>query len=156
MLKLNIPHHWEMLELGEYFTHVIGGDWGKAPDHNDVDDDFTEVMCIRGAEFRHWQENKGKTASLRAIKKSSLLSRKLEKNDLLVEISGGGPDQPVGRTVLVDSAALSHHSDTPKICTNFVRLARPVPSCHAVFLNYFLHFFYKSGEIKSIKQEVTT
>ena len=53
---------------------------------------------------------------------------------------------PVGRTVLIDKTALSH-SQYPKICTNFFRLYRPSSFLNAKYLNLFLNYFYKSGEV---------
>ncbi len=105
------------------------------------------MRCTRGSEFRHWDEDKGVTASLRLIKGSSLETRKLFENDILVEISGGGPEQPVGRTVLIDKSCLSHNPDISKIGTNFLRLIRPSGFVSSKYLNHYLQFFYKSGEI---------
>ena len=117
------PNGWHLTQLKELFDFVIGGDWGKLPEYDDSE--FSEVLCIRGSEFRNWSKDKGKTSSLRKIKNASLIKRKLKKGDLLIEISGGGPDQPVGRTVLIDEEVLSFQSNMPKVCTNFLRLARP-------------------------------
>ncbi len=131
--------------LIEILDYVIGGDWGKAPDY--LDDKYGLAYCIRGSEFRNWQYDKGKTAPLRKIKLKNISSRKLQEGDLLIEISGGGPDQPVGRTVIIDKSVLNIYSDIPKICTNFLRLARPSKFVNPQYLNYFLTLFYKSGEI---------
>ncbi|MCT8127242.1 restriction endonuclease subunit S [Alishewanella sp. BS5-314] len=81
------------------------------------------------------------------MRKSSLEKRALEIGDILIEISGGGPDQPVGRTVLIDECAIDINKDYPKVCTNFIRLARPFSSVSSSYLNYYLHSFYLSGEV---------
>ena len=79
------------------------------------------------------------------MKNTSLEKRELLLNDILIEISGGGPDQPVGRTLLIDQTALNIHKDYPKVCTNFVRLARPHTNIDSAYLNYYLHSFYLSA-----------
>ena len=140
----NTPISWETPKLEELALLTIGGDWGKDPEYDD--ENFVDVNCIRGTEFRDWDENKGSTASHRKIKRTSLSVRMLVEHDILVEISGGGPEQPVGRTVLIDKTALSH-SQYPKICTNFFRLYRPSSFLNAKYLNLFLNYFYKSGEV---------
>lgn len=140
-----LPKGWNQSQLKELFDFVIGGDWGKLPEYDDFE--FLEALCIRGSEFRNWSKDKGKTASLRKIKKASLTKRKLEDGDLLIEISGGGPEQPVGRTVLIDNEVLSFNKDLPKVCTNFLRLARPNNKINSKYLNYYLVNFYNSGEI---------
>jgi type I restriction enzyme S subunit len=136
---------WTAVKLEALYDFVIGGDWGKAPDH--IDAEFVDVRCIRGTEFRYWAKEKGKTAVPRRIKKSSLEKRKLELGDILVEISGGGPEQPVGRTVLIDQQAINNANGTPLVCTNFTRLTRPSKKTDSGYLHYFLTSFYKSGEI---------
>ena len=144
-MKTKSPETWENTTLDTLIDFVIGGDWGKAADF--VDEEYAEVLCIRGSEFRNWDQDKGQTASLRKVKKSSLEKRFLKEGDILVEISGGGPEQPVGRVVLIDKSVLLFKPNTPKICTNFLRLVRPVPDVSSEFLNIYLTFFYKSGEI---------
>lgn len=145
-MNLSIPETWQTTKLAELAIYVLGGDWGK--DVGFESPDYTTALCIRGAEFRNWNEDKGSTASPRKIKNSSLANRVLKDGDILVEISGGGPDQPVGRTVLIDKAALSHAPEVPKICTNFVRLLRTADEIDSRFLNSYLTFFYASGEIR--------
>ena len=146
MIKKTInPDGWITTPLESLIVYFIGGDWGKAPET--PINYFESVYCIRGAEFRHWNTEKGKTASLRIVKQSSLVNRKLIENDILVEISGGGPEQPVGRTVIIDKSCLSFKPDIPKISTNFLRLIRPSIYIDSRYLNYYLKFFYASGEI---------
>jgi type I restriction enzyme S subunit len=145
MIKFCIPDVWELSPLESLFVHIIGGDWGQDTDYKDPD--YVEVFCIRGAEFKLWNRNRGSTASLRKIKSSSLATRSLQLGDILIEISGGGPDQPVGRTVLITDRTLDNF-DRPVICTNFLRLARPSQFINSVYLNCYLQSFYLSGDVK--------
>lgn len=143
--KEKIPPHWEVKKLEQLLDYVIGGDWGKDESYDDENYDF--ALCIRGTEIKYWNESRGQTAALRKIKKSNLEKRKLQLNDIILEISGGGPEQPVGRTVVIDNSVLSFKPEIPKICTNFFRLIRPSQEVAASYLNYFLTFFYKTGAI---------
>lgn len=138
------PSDWGNASLEEVSIHIIGGDWGKDPDF--LDQEYESVACIRGAEFKNWKRDFGKTAVIRKVKCSSLSTRNLLENDILVEISGGGPDQPVGRTVLIDEKVLNQHK-LPLVCTNFLRLVRLNNNINAVFVNRYLEFFYNSGEV---------
>jgi type I restriction enzyme S subunit len=135
---------WSHAPLDELLIHVIGGDWGKDESFNE--DDYEMVSCIRGSEFKNWKKELGSTAVNRRIKTSSLNSRKLKDGDLLIEISGGGPDQPVGRTVLITSQVLEQ-LEHPAVCTNFLRMARPSREVNSNYLNYYLTKFYLSGEV---------
>jgi len=141
-----LPEGWETQPLQNLLNYVIGGDWGKDENYND--ENFILVNCIRGAEFRNWKNDKASTAALRKIKISSLQNRQIQKNDILIEISGGGPEQPVGRTVLITKQVLSNFNN-PVVCTNFLRLIRPNEKINSTFLNYYLSYFYLSGKIIS-------
>lgn len=145
MIEIEKPRYWEFIELEHLLEYFIGGDWGKAPNHEE--DGFELVYCIRGAEIKNWEEEKGRTASLRKVKESSLKKRQLVEGDILLEISGGGPEQPVGRAVLIDKSVLNFEQATPKVCTNFFRLLRPNKNINPTFLNLFLKLFYHSGEV---------
>lgn len=145
-MKNQLPKNWIETELKEIISYVIGGDWGKDSD-SIADEDFVNILCIRGSEIKNWKKDKGNTASQRKIKKSSLLNRQLVKGDILLEISGGGPDQPVGRTVLIDDDVLNYKKDLPKVCTNFLRLVRIHQNIDSRLINHYLQYFYFSGEI---------
>ncbi len=140
-----LPDGWDYPYLDDLLTFKLGGDWGKEQEL--IDPDYVEVLCIRASELRNWSEEKGSTAALRKIKKSSLTKRELKIGDILVEISGGGPEQPVGRTVLIDKSVLLKNSEYKKVCTNFFRLIRPSCNVNAKYLNIFLQHFYASGKI---------
>ena len=144
-MEKQLPKNWTNTELSNLISHVIGGDWGKEIDF--TDDAYVEALCIRGSEIKNWTRDKGSSATLRKIKKSSLESRKLELGDILLEISGGGPEQPVGRTVIIDYEALAFEPTIPKVCTNFLRLLRLDNKVNNTFINHYLQFFYNSGEI---------
>ncbi|MEZ8694376.1 restriction endonuclease subunit S [Vibrio splendidus] len=140
-----LPKNWSSTQLKNLLSFVLGGDWGKDADYQG--DDFESVFCIRGTEFKNWSKEKGITSVERKVKKASAQKRALQIGDILIEISGGGPDQPVGRTVLIDEDALKHYPDYPKVCTNFIRLARPSDTIDSRYLNYYLRSFYASGEV---------
>lgn len=147
MRDKKLPTGWDSLSLDEISDFVIGGDWGKDPESQNDVDDYVPVACIRGSEIKNWRADKGKTASIRLIKKSSLEKRQLRSGDLLIEISGGGPDQPVGRVILIDQEALAQNTEYPKIGTNFLRLIRISDGIDNRFVNYYLQNFYQTGEI---------
>jgi len=144
-MEKELPKNWVEAELNQIFSYVIGGDWGKDIFFEDID--YVEALCIRGSEIKNWNRDKGSTASLRKVKKSSLNSRKLEFGDILLEISGGGPEQPVGRTVIVDEEVLSFEKEIEKVCTNFLRLVRVDKKLNSFYVNHYLQYFYYSGEI---------
>jgi type I restriction enzyme, S subunit len=144
-MEKDLPKGWSFESIQNSLEFVIGGDWGIDPD-KDSEIETEKVYCIRGSEIKNWDIDKGKTSVLRKIKSSSLEKRNLLEGDILLEISGGGPDQPVGRTVVIDQVALTLF-DCPIICTNFLRLLRFKKINNSFYINYFLKSFYLSGEI---------
>ncbi|WP_162142848.1 restriction endonuclease subunit S [Terrimonas ferruginea] len=147
MIENKLPDSWNSSPFHSLISSVIGGDWGIDSDTLFDDREYSLVYCIRGSELKNWREEKGKTAALRAIKKVSLEKRELKEGDILLEVSGGGPNQPVGRTVIIDKETLSFESHIPKICTNFFRKIRLTPHLDKRYINYYLTHFYNSGEI---------
>jgi type I restriction enzyme S subunit len=106
---------WVETKLGEVIEHTIGGVWGGEPGSQEVN-----VHVVRSTEFTKSGYLNFNTGVTRSIKYSQLKSRELKSGDILLEKSGGGPDQPVGRVVFVTS-------EIPEktVCSNFVQLIRP-------------------------------
>lgn len=142
-----LPKGWEEAVLDDLFSFVIGGDWGLSPETDEPN--LVDTFCIRGTEFKFWDNDLGKTKVHRKITEASLEKRKLSVGDLVIEISGGGPDQPVGRVVLITPEALSVKNEYPNVCTNFMRLARPFSDMHPAYIFYYLKLFYLSGEVEN-------
>lgn len=137
---------WAIAEFRELVAFVIGGDWGKAPNYEDTD--FVDVLCIRGTELRNWKTERANTAAHRRVKKSSLTNRELSEGDLIIEISGGGPEQPVGRVELIDRQTLRNKLGFPSVCTNFFRKIRLVDEIEPAYITYYLKLFYLTGQIR--------
>ena len=106
---------WSEIRLNELIDHTIGGVWGGEAGSDEVD-----VLIVRSTEFTKKGYLDFETGVNRSIKRSQLKSRELSHGDILLEKSGGGPDQPVGRVVFVTSKI------PPRtVCSNFVQLIRP-------------------------------
>ncbi len=109
--------NWSETRLNELINHTIGGVWGSEAGTDEVD-----VLVVRSTEFTKKGYLNIETGVNRSIKQSQLNSRELRPNDILLEKSGGGPDQPVGRVVFVNSKI-----PQKTVCSNFVQLIRPNP-----------------------------
>lgn len=106
---------WTEIPLNEILERSIGGVWGSEPGT-----DQEEVLVVRSTEFTKNGYLNFNTGVKRSIKTSQLSSRELREGDILLEKSGGGPEQPVGRVVFVES-------DIPakSVCSNFIQLLTP-------------------------------
>jgi type I restriction enzyme S subunit len=148
-----LPEGWTEVALGDLVVHALGGEWGAKP-APELPQDHVRVNVVRGTEFRQWDREKGATAAERVVKRSSLARREIKAGDLVVEISGGGPDQQVGRTILVDPEALAQ-AKHPMICSNFCRQVRLHPEIDPAFVQLGLRHSYARGAFDRFQAQTT-
>lgn len=151
-MENNIPSSWREIPLEEIIVHILGGDWGSDLTEN-FSDEFEAVKVVRGTDFKDWQSKKAQNAPIRLLKKKSLDKRKLISGDIVLEVSGGGPDQPVGRTIIIDEHALSE--GFPMVCSNFFRQFRIQPSISPFYIQYYLKYSYANGSFNDFQTQTT-
>ena len=138
----DLPLGWSSAPLEDLLVHSIGGAWGDPPGENERD-----VDVVRVTEFRDHGSLALHTAARRSVTEKQFLTRRLQPGDLILEKSGGGPKQPVGRVARFDT----HRHQT--ICTNFTQLMRPDKSrVHNRFLHWQLHHRYMSGATAALNK----
>ncbi len=147
-----LPIGWIGISLENITLQVIGGDWGVDPKENA--DGYTLAKVIKGTDFKFWRIEKAKNASVRLIKQESLIKRKLEPGNIVLEVSGGGPDQPVGRTVFIDDNTFKDE-EFPIICSNFFRKLTISKYVAPAYVQYFLEYAYVHGHFDSIQSHTT-
>lgn len=118
IFRVGLPSEEPIVPLRSLVMDTIGGVWGQPPDS--VDSSLIDVQVVRGTEFRQWETRRAASAAHRRISQAQLATRRLDFGDLVVEVSGGGPDQPVGRVLLIDDQALAS-AEHPLVCSNFCR-----------------------------------
>lgn len=150
----DLPEGWAEATFEEIVVHKLGGDWGADPEEAEGDPDFVRVRVIRGTDFREWERDKGATAQPRAVRRASLEKRQLRAGDLVIEISGGGVSQPVGRAVLIDEETL-RRADLPLICSNFCRQVRIHREIDPAFVHLVLTSLYLGGGLNEYQTQTT-
>lgn len=145
-----LPEGWAEIPLGDLAVHVLGGEWGLgAPDPERV-----PVRVLRGTEFRAWEREKGDGAALRWIKPASLAKRRLRPGDLVIEVSGGGLTQPVGRALLVGEEEV-RRAGQPLICANFCRQVRISPEVSSAWVHLVLTHELLRGGLDRFQTQTT-
>ena len=141
-----IPEEWKVSRIKNVIDNTIGGDWGKELSEK-VDNSYKECNVIRIPDFNRSKKNiNDKNFTRRFIKKSSILSRKLEYGDLLLEKSGGGEKVPVGNVVVFDK-------NMEAISSNFISKLKINKNSSPFFINYYFGFLYSiKRNILSIKE----
>jgi type I restriction enzyme S subunit len=137
---------WAEVSLMKLLSQSVGGVWGSDPDT-----DQEEVTVVRSTEFSKSGILRYKTGVARSIKSSQLSTRELSAGDILLEKSGGGPDQPVGRVVYVSA-------DIPPrfVCSNFIQLLRPKTSeVHPKFLFLVMWMWHMQNRTLEYQAQTT-
>lgn len=115
-LKREIPEGWEVTVFNDWISKTKTGDWGK----EEVEGNYTErVYCVRGADINGLNGKGEVKAPERFILKNNL-SKKLEPNDFIIEISGGSPVQSTARIALLTKESFDRF-DTDIVCSNFCK-----------------------------------
>lgn len=135
-----IPKGWHITPLSRVVVSTIAGDWGKA----ELEGNYTEkVYCVRGADIPDVQRgDKGKMPT-RYILSKNLREKRLQRDNLVVEISGGSPTQSTGRIVRISDYLLNRY-DADMVCTNFCR-ALSVEQPFSSFLYRYWLYVYNLG-----------
>ncbi len=138
-----IPKGWGRSYLDDLTSFVIGGDWGKEC-WSEIEQ--VKALCLRGADIPSLQAFSMGKPPTRFLKDSSFKKRTLVDGDIVLEISGGSPDQSTGRPVLI-SSELIERAEAPLVCSNFCRLIRFSDVRWSPYVYYLLLSLYQSGEM---------
>lgn len=136
----NLPQGWRIGTISEIIDETLGGDWGK---DEPIGNYLTKVRCLRGADITSARNGNITEAPIRFILNKNLANRQLQKNDLVIEMSGGTPTQSTGRCVLINDELL-RYSELPYICSNFCKTIKP-SNGYATFLYATLQDFMQKG-----------
>jgi type I restriction enzyme S subunit len=131
-------------EIGNLLELVIAGEWGN----NQGTPGGIDTKVIRSANFTKDHQFNSKEIVFRSIEERKRHKKLLRKGDILIEKSGGSPDQPVGRVLFYDLKG-------EITCSNFISILRPSQQVEARFLYYSLCNLYERGVVKNYQQQTT-
>ncbi len=132
-------------KLIELIDAVISGEWGQ-----DVGDGMEGIKVIRTTNLSNTGKlDLKKEVVLRNIDKAKVEEKKLQLGDIIIEKSGGSPDQPVGRVVYFEEEELY-------LCNNFTSVLRPkkelvIPK----FLMYVLFNLHRTKKVLKFQNKTT-
>lgn len=131
---------WEIKKLSEICVSSNGLWKGKNPP-------FTTIAVLRSTNFTKDCKIKLDDVAYIEVEEKSFAKRRLQKNDIVVERSGGGPNQPVGRVLLFDI-----EDENYSFC-NFTSALRVLDTTivSPIYLHRYLTYFYLSGQTINIQ-----
>lgn len=146
-----IPMNFNVVSIESVLDYHIGGGWGS----DNEDDEFSvPAFVIRGTDFPSVSRGDVSTCPYRYHKKSNYKTRKLQKNDIILEISGGTQEQPVGRAVLISDSILNQLKNKA-ICASFCKLIRTNNKVSANYFYYWLNYLYETRMIDRFQVQST-
>ena len=135
--------HYPTYKLKDLIIDIIGGDWGIAPE--ETSETYTKCLVLRATEI----DNKDNVdicedkAQYRQIEKKKLAAMNVELGDIIIEKSGGSPDQPVGRVIYVDRIS---YNGCPIAYSNFMTKIKVNKTLiDPYYLFEYLRFVYGIG-----------
>lgn len=134
---------WRPTKL-KHLASIRAGTWGDEPDGAGHD-----VYCVRAADFDRQRLRVSREGlPLRSVEPVTFTVLSLQPGDIVLEKSGGGPDQPVGGAALFEL-------DEAAVCSNFTARLRALPGVEPRFLNYLLASTYYSGLTRAFAKQTT-
>lgn len=146
-----IPEGWEVKAFGELIVNIIGGDWGKEyPDEKHTE----QVKIIRGTDIPSIKNCDLESAPTRYVELKKLKTRQLEVGDIVIEVSGGSPTQPTGRSILINKNILERLGnivEPASFCRRFVPVSLEISS----ILSEQLTYAYNQGKMWEYQNQST-
>ncbi len=138
-----VPEEWEICSLRELLTAHFPGDWGE-----DRGAHMVGVLRSTNLTNNGWLDLSDVAMRGLPPERAEILAPR--QGDILLERSGGGPKQPVGRVGIVDH-------DMPRYAfSNFIHLLRPDHRrIHPRYLGWLLWAVNRSGRILRLEQQTT-
>jgi type I restriction enzyme S subunit len=139
-----LPHEWKSRALNEVCTFSNGLWKGEKPP-------FIKVGVIRNTNFTTDGHLDDSDIAYLDVEAKKLDKRRLQHGDIILEKSGGGPRQPVGRVALFDK------SEGDFSFSNFTAALRVIDPTELDFrfLHKFLHWIYVSGVTQGMQSNST-
>jgi type I restriction enzyme, S subunit len=139
----DIPGDWKARPLRSLLTDELSGDWGD--DEGDV-----TLSVLRSTNFTDSGNLDLADVARRGFSATKAAQIQVQPNDVLVERSGGGPKQPVGRVAMIREAM-------PETgFANFVQALRPNSfEIAPELLLWMLHQFNRSGLVEKLQHQTT-
>lgn len=136
-----LPVGWRMAPIGTVLLDTIGGDWGKDKPEGNNDQ---AVAIIRGTDFPGLQGGGTAKVPTRFTTAKKAERRRLEAGDIVLEISGGSPTQPTGRSLLITPSVLERF-ETSVVPASFCRRLRPQSPSFSMMAFLHMQQLYLGG-----------
>ena len=148
-----MPNTFRIVRMNDVFDYYIGGGWGA----EEQSEDFPEkASVIRGADFPNIWHYDVSSCPCRFHKAKNYAARQLQAGDIIMEISGGTSEQPVGRVVLANQELIDRFEGGRVICASFCKLIRVnKEKVSPYYFYYWMKFLYDTRIIDRFQLQST-
>ena len=148
-----LPNTFRIVRMNDVFSYYIGGGWGEEEQSEDFPE---EASVIRGADFPNVWHYDVSSCPRRFHKAKNYAARQLQAGDIVMEISGGTSEQPVGRTVLATQELIGRFEGGRVICASFCKLIRVDKEIVSpYYFYYWMKFLYDTRIIDRFQLQST-
>ena len=128
---------------------IITGEWGTEITENSQN----IVSVIRTTNFLNNGkiDIQNKELIKREIDQKKIEQKQLKRRDIIIEKSGGSPNQPVGRVIFFDL----NSNDEVFLCNNFTSILRVKEDINSKYIFYFLRNSYKKNKVVKFQNKTT-
>ena len=147
-----IPNTFSVVNMEKIFDYYIGGGWGNDNENKDY---CEQAYVIRGTDFPNVIKGDLTTCPNRFHKASNYRTRKLQPDDIIIEVSGGTAEQPVGRAIIVSKDVLDRLNNKV-ICASFCKLIRLKKEfISPIYFYHWMKFLYNTRVIDKFQLQST-
>lgn len=130
--------------LKDLFDKPISGEWGT-----EIQDNREGSAVIRTTNFTNIGEIDYNNLTYRNIDLVSKKNKILKPGDIIIEKSGGSPDNPVGRVVYFNEKNNNYFTN------NFTAILRTKKNNNSKYLFYLLYYFHKKRVVSKFQNKTT-
>jgi hypothetical protein len=132
--------------IRDVVADIQSGDWGSPEGGGEL----REFTVLRATDFARAASGDLSMAPRRFLRPRSLERRRLQQDDLLVEMSGGSADQPTGRLLRVP-----HMRGASVSFSNFLKRLRLMPCVDPGYFSMYWLYLYSRGATRPYEKRTT-
>lgn len=139
-----IPQGWQRHIFADLIQKEIGGGWGKECEEGRYD---VSAYVIRGTDIEHVAVGEY-AVPYRYHTRTNFDARKLRNGDIIFEVSGGGKNEGVAKTLRVTSGMLGMWEERA-ICASFCKLVRLQDDVYSCYISDALKYLRATKQTES-------
>lgn len=132
-----------LVQLDEILLPPIAGEWGEEANGD------SGVSVLRTTNFQNDGKLNYDNVVKRSISAGKVARKKLQPGDIIIEKSGGSPNQPVGRVVLFTRDSEDY------LCNNFTAVLRPQGGVHPDYVFWAMFDMYRRRVVERYQNKTT-